>query len=157
VIDLSRSALKELLNQVIDYAGLFPPANLSLAEALHTFRRHRAEPTAWIVARLVAPIDALTQLTAADSATLGPFRISLIPGRVTTSADFTAALQSDLDRAHTFLDWNNQEWKGQGLGFRSYWPVSVSAVTREHWLLAGFAVLRTTAHSLPTRGPESEP
>jgi hypothetical protein len=106
VIDPSQSALKELLNRVIDYAGLFPPANLSLAEALHTFRRHRAEPTAWIVARLVLPVDALTQLTAADSATLGSFRISLIPRRVTTSADFTAALQSDLDRANAFLKAN---------------------------------------------------
>lgn len=42
-------ALKALLERFIDYAGLFPPAKLSLDDALANYERYRTSPEAWML------------------------------------------------------------------------------------------------------------
>ncbi|MBC8066415.1 MAG: hypothetical protein H7Y17_16405 [Chlorobia bacterium] len=59
-------ALARLLDGVIDYAGLFPPAKLSMADAVGNFLRYRSGPEAWIVDRFVC-----------SSAKLEDFRLEL--------------------------------------------------------------------------------
>jgi hypothetical protein len=46
---------RELLRGLIDYAGVFPPAALPLAEAVDNYQRYRSGPHAWIVSRFVIP------------------------------------------------------------------------------------------------------
>ena len=46
-------ARRALLEGLWDYAGVFPPAELSLEEALDEWRRIRASDDAWLVNRLV--------------------------------------------------------------------------------------------------------
>jgi hypothetical protein len=59
------AALKALLSQLVDYAGLFPPAKLSMDRAVETFARHRAGPNAWGLARFILPVSRLSEFEAA--------------------------------------------------------------------------------------------
>ena len=51
---LARSA-KALLAGLIDYAGLFPPATLSMEEAVRNYARYREGEHAWMLGRFVVP------------------------------------------------------------------------------------------------------
>lgn len=55
-------SLRELLTEVIDYAGLFPPAGLPLAEVTGNYRRYRLTPHAWLLNRLVLPGEKLREV-----------------------------------------------------------------------------------------------
>jgi hypothetical protein len=56
------SARHALLGGLIDHAALFPPASLSLPEALAEDARVRATEEAWLVGRFVIPATRLTEL-----------------------------------------------------------------------------------------------
>lgn len=51
----SPHAIQVLLGRSLDYAGLFPPAQLPLDEALSEFTRCQRDPHAWLLARFVLP------------------------------------------------------------------------------------------------------
>jgi len=53
---------RALLTGAIDYAGLFPPAALSLEQAKANYRRYRASPDAWALGRFVVPVAQLPEL-----------------------------------------------------------------------------------------------
>ncbi len=55
-------ALRAFLGEIIDYAGLFPPAGLPLDEAVHNYARYRHDPEAWMLARFVMPVGRLDEL-----------------------------------------------------------------------------------------------
>lgn len=49
-------AARALLTGLIDYAGMFPPAQLPLEEAVANYERYRAGEYAWMLGRFVAPV-----------------------------------------------------------------------------------------------------
>jgi hypothetical protein len=51
-----------LLLHSIDYAGLFPPASLDLAETVRQYAVHRRGPRAWLLGSLVVPAARLAEL-----------------------------------------------------------------------------------------------
>jgi hypothetical protein len=53
---MSAASLRALLDRAIDYAGLFPPANLQLAPALENFAGYVRVPDAWILSTFVLPV-----------------------------------------------------------------------------------------------------
>lgn len=55
-------SLKQLLLAVVDYAGLFPPAQLSLPDALATCDRARSSPHHWMLGHFVVPASRLPEL-----------------------------------------------------------------------------------------------
>ncbi len=57
--------MRRLLREVVDYAGLFPPAQLSIPEAVVNFAAYRTGPRAWMLGRFICPVAALPEL--ADS------------------------------------------------------------------------------------------
>lgn len=57
------SARSALLDRLVDYAGLFPPAALPLGPVVETFARERAAADAWMLARLIIPAARLPELT----------------------------------------------------------------------------------------------
>src|SRR5262245_50655643 len=79
--------LRPLLENLIDYAGLFPPSALPMARALENYQRYRESPESWMLARFVAPVSRLDELEASLKG-LAP-RISALIG---------ADLESDLAR-----------------------------------------------------------
>jgi hypothetical protein len=58
------SALRTLLTGLVDYAGLFPPADLPLAQAVENYASYRRGPHAWMLGRFVLPVSLLTEFAA---------------------------------------------------------------------------------------------
>lgn len=56
------SSLRALLSNVIDYAGLFPPASLDLETSYRNFRAYLACADRWMLGRFICPIDKLAAL-----------------------------------------------------------------------------------------------
>lgn len=59
------AALQALLTGLIDYAGMFPPAKLSLEDATKNFLTYAASPNAWMLGKFVLPAERLEDLPAA--------------------------------------------------------------------------------------------
>lgn len=78
------AALRALLDGLVDYAGLFPPAALPLDEAAARFAAYRAGPDRQALGRFVAPaakLDALAGLARELGATpRDPWRVSALVG-----------------------------------------------------------------------------
>src|ERR1700693_887261 len=66
-------SLRALLTNLIDYAGLYPPATLSLPVALHNYKQYLASPERWILNRLVLPATKLDDVEIASD-----WRITLL-------------------------------------------------------------------------------
>lgn len=56
------TSLKQLLSSIVDYAGLFPPAQLSLSEAMTVYGRAQSSPCRWMLDRFVVPATRLPDL-----------------------------------------------------------------------------------------------
>jgi hypothetical protein len=54
-------AAHALLDGLIDYAGLFPPAALDLEGAVAEYDRHRDSPESWMLQRFIAPAARLAE------------------------------------------------------------------------------------------------
>lgn len=80
------SALRQLLAGSVDYAGLFPPAQLDMAAAVAEYAAHRAGPEHWMLARFVVPAARLVEFTLAAADQLprpgaaDPWRLSVLLG-----------------------------------------------------------------------------
>jgi hypothetical protein len=59
------AALRALLADLIDYAGMFPPARLPLEQALENYAAYRRQPDAWMLGRFICPAASLAELAEA--------------------------------------------------------------------------------------------
>jgi len=94
------AALRALLEGAIDYAGLFPPAALPMADAAANYDHYRAGPNAWALGRFVVPATRLREFADVASArwprgeTASPWRVSaILPG---------ADLETEVDQVADF-------------------------------------------------------
>jgi len=55
------ASLRSLLDRVIDYAGLFPPAELEMSRAVNEFLSTSKGPDSWMVSRFVCPSGRLAE------------------------------------------------------------------------------------------------
>lgn len=76
------TSLKQLLSSIVDYAGLFPPAQLSLPEAMTVYDRALASPHAWMLDRFVLPAARLPEfcqlLPSVRAASSRPWNLSVL-------------------------------------------------------------------------------
>ncbi len=54
-------ALRSLLEALVDYAGLFPPAGLAMRSAVENCARYKSGPYAWMLGRFVVPVARLAE------------------------------------------------------------------------------------------------
>jgi hypothetical protein len=89
---------KSLLNGIIDYAGLFPPAKLPMDKAFARFVEHRSSDDGWILARFVCPAGRLEELepliSGADTSQL-PITVSVLGRGGDTLESFLEAVNQD--------------------------------------------------------------
>jgi len=73
-------ALRTLLTELIDYAGLFPPAALSMRDAVANYATYRESDDAWALGRFVVPVERLDEFaTAVEPHLRGvPWRLSAL-------------------------------------------------------------------------------
>ena len=71
-----------MLSNLIDYAGLFPPAALPMQQAVENYDRYLAGPDAWALARFVLPVSRFAEFeTAMDKLKpIEPWGISALLG-----------------------------------------------------------------------------
>lgn len=94
-----QTSLRALASDILDYAGLFPPAELGLDEAIHNYARHLGEPEAWMLARFVCPASRLGELEPYVNELFSsgpPLRLCVLGRSGTTCAQFLEALGQDV-------------------------------------------------------------
>ncbi|WP_414587875.1 hypothetical protein [Scytonema sp. PCC 10023] len=57
-------SLKTLLASIVDYAGLFPPAKLSLHQAMANYADYQLTPYSWMLSQFVLPVSRLNEFEA---------------------------------------------------------------------------------------------
>lgn len=67
---------RALLAGAIDYAGLFPPAGLDMAQAAGNYRRYLASEERWALNRFICPVGRLQELAIARGHGGEPWRIA---------------------------------------------------------------------------------
>lgn len=92
-------ARRSFLANLIDDAGLFPPASLSVPEATRMHLEHRSGPFAWILGRFLCPSSKLEELANAIRTEGEPWRVSVVLDGA--SADISR-LAEDLDATAMF-------------------------------------------------------
>jgi hypothetical protein len=92
-------SLRALLTQAIDYAGLFPPANLELGPALRNYAEYIRHPDAWMLGPFILPVAefdaAARSLSQFDGA--HPLRISALGPRTEDADAFQQSLSAAID------------------------------------------------------------
>ena len=78
---MSSATLRALLAELIDYAGLFPPAALSLTDVHSGYDAYRRSSDAWALGRVVVPAARLAELSGLVAVdTPEPWRVSALIG-----------------------------------------------------------------------------
>lgn len=57
-----KKSLQAFMNGIIDYAGLFPPADLPLDAAIEHYAQYRGQDEAWMLSRFIIPAHRLEEL-----------------------------------------------------------------------------------------------
>jgi hypothetical protein len=113
-------SFQALLTGAIDYAGLFPPAELDLPTAIGNYTRYQDDPEAWMLGRFIIPAEIL--------ADLAPFRTSIFdlaetPVRFSVLVGGGATAEEGRDRL--------ERQTAQILAFQKFHGVAVSVDTLE--------------------------
>lgn len=98
------ASLRALLAHSIDYAGLFPPANLALEPALQNHSQYVRVPESWMLGAFILPIAefdvAARHLSDFDSE--HSLRISALGPRTDNAEAFLRSLSASIDAIATF-------------------------------------------------------
>jgi hypothetical protein len=92
------SCAHSLLEGIIDYAGLFPPAELSMDEAFKRFIEHRSSGDGWMLARFICPaarLDELEPLIAPTDESQPPVSVSVLGRGGETLENFLESVNRD--------------------------------------------------------------
>jgi hypothetical protein len=76
-----KASVRALLDGLIDYAGLFPPAALGMDDAVANYATYRRGPFAWMLGRFIVPCTRLGEFEQAAAARL-PSGTGAIPWRL---------------------------------------------------------------------------
>lgn len=94
-----KQAPRVLLEGLIDYAGLFPPAELSMAEAVRNYAAYRRDAHSWMLGRFIVPTARLDEFEQAAE----EYRSSdNTEGYWQLSALGSAKFEADLSRINSF-------------------------------------------------------
>lgn len=83
-------SVQALLSDSVDYAGLFPPSQVSMETAVKNYASYRSGADSWMLGRFVCPVGRLDEFVGAVQACepepMKPWRISVISGGDTKAA-----------------------------------------------------------------------
>lgn len=72
------ASVQKLLTSIVDYAGLFPPAKLSLDSAIDTYNQAQSSSENWMLGHFVLPVSRLSEFEQVLSAKDQEYSLSLI-------------------------------------------------------------------------------
>ena len=98
------SAIQKLAGEIVDYAGLFPPAQLPLNEVIENFESYLNSNFNWMLSRLVLPVSKLAELETSTTfqKSENRWRISALVPPVSESESFDLAFSTiaEFNRRH---------------------------------------------------------
>lgn len=100
------NTLKTLLTHLIDYAGLFPPASLSLSDAYNEFTGYINEGDEWILSKFICPakqLASLAELINNNSLNKKSFSVSVLGRGGLNIEEFTKGVNEDILLINEFL------------------------------------------------------
>ncbi len=100
------NSLKALITHLIDYAGLFPPASLSLPDAYKEFTGYINEADEWILSKFICPakhLSALVELISKDESNKKSFPVSVLGRGGSNVEEFIKGTSEDLLQIIKFL------------------------------------------------------
>lgn len=102
---MTSRSLHALLEGLIDYAGLFPPAALSMENAVRNFARYSESEHAWMLGRFVVPLDRVAEVPGefplsvlAPSSALGGVAADVVETRATDAEEIARIATSAAGR-----------------------------------------------------------
>ena len=98
-------SLKNFLNKIIDYAGLFPPTNLELGQAFHNFVFYRQSGYKWMLGKFIIPAKRLGELGTLldDMEVKEHVSLSVLGASAGTVNEFNQLFSADLACIKEFL------------------------------------------------------
>lgn len=91
-----KASFKAFMGGIIDYAGLFPPADLSLDTSLQKYSKYRKSDDAWMLSRYIIPAARLTELAPYQERLFAedkPYAFSVLGKRTETISDYFEHLE----------------------------------------------------------------
>jgi len=95
------ASLRALLENAVDYAGLYPPAALDLQTAFAKYMHHRESPHSWMLGRFVVGVDKLVELASlvtGRNGSLRPMSLAVVMRASEIAADFGDRFTEDLQK-----------------------------------------------------------
>ncbi len=94
-----KRSFKQFMTGIIDYAGLFPPAKLGMAEAVLNFSKYQSDADAWMLSRFICPANRLSEFgqefrKLARPRT--PWKLSVLAGNGTTLDAYFDSFNQDI-------------------------------------------------------------
>ncbi len=104
------SSVRAFLSGIIDYAGLFPPAQLSMEAAVANYARYRSSEESDLLGRFIVPAARIEEFSNA-------VRNVLPRGADANPWQISAIVTGDLQTASkSLLEFNCSHWRGSNLG-----------------------------------------
>ena len=100
---------QSFMEKLIDYAGLFPPAQLPMEKAIQQYAEYRKSPDAGMLSRFICPAARLRELQPYQDSLFQegePFRFSVLGRSGKTKEEFLAGLEKDLEAIREFLEYH---------------------------------------------------
>jgi hypothetical protein len=143
-------SVRAFLSEIIDYAGLFPPAQLPMAQAVGNYARCRQDPESWMLGRFICPAARLTELSAFHDEIHAamPFVVSALGRGGKDVSEFLTGLRADLDAMARFREHHGEAVRVDVLEVRL--PADVH---QPHELDALRALLGAVADLIESLGP----
>lgn len=101
-----KESVKAFLTEVIDYAGFFPPEDLSLKEAFQHYNTYRSGSDAWILSRFIVLHSRLADLSEqalSGSAADNPARVSVLGAGTQSNEEFREMME-EVERESTRIN-----------------------------------------------------
>ena len=132
------ASVRAFLAQIIDYAGLFPPAKLPLDEALRNYLHYRkASPHRWMLGRFVCPTTRLQELLtlakAHEDASL--LTVTALGQQSTGASEFLPQLEADIQTIQNTRQAWGQESLIETLEFALPKGAAIEALTAQMTLV----------------------
>ncbi|MCQ6562268.1 hypothetical protein [Paenibacillus mendelii] len=97
-------SVRFFMERLIDYAGLFPPAELPLGAAIQNYNRYGRDQDSWMLGRFIVPVSRLGELASYKSmfSEDHPLMLSVVGNRSCGDKECLGLLTGSLDRIQTF-------------------------------------------------------
>ncbi|MFV8829904.1 hypothetical protein [Alkalihalobacterium sp. APHAB7] len=98
------SSTLQFFSNLIDYAGLFPPAQLPLEQAIHNYASYQKDEDAWMLGHFIIPASRLEELDPYMSlfSKKNPLPVSAIGQKTVDSEQCLERLAFDLEKIQSF-------------------------------------------------------